>query len=101
MVKPFYTVSLVFAIKLSKIHLKLDYFDLESKLIQLKKTPELASIKKFISEIIIEDVYPAILNDKKNLSRYRKNTMDSNERLGEVYKKGDTYLSPVEKEIDS
>ena len=48
----------MFAIKLSKLHLKLDYFDLESKLIQLTKAPELASIKKFISEITIEMYIP-------------------------------------------
>ncbi len=89
--------GLLFAIKLSQLHLNLDSFDLESKLIQLTQAPELVSINKFISQIEIEDVYPAILNDKKN----EKNTETSQWILmqdwAHVNKEGDSYLSSVRK----
>jgi 3-dehydroquinate synthetase len=91
--------GLVFAIQLSKLHLKLDSFDLENELLQLTKDCELASINRFISELTMDQVYPAILNDKKNEKKSDTTQWILLEDWACVLKDNNSYLSSIDRKL--
>ena len=94
--------GIIFAIQLSKLKLNLKEFDLEKTIISLTSNPDLESIKSFICNVEIDDIYEMISNDKKNDNLSDTTNWILMKDWGDVLEENNSYLCQITKnEIES